>query len=130
MNVATRLAVRMDMSIEVKRAYEPPAAGDGYRVLVDRLWPRGLSREQLQIDEWLREAAPSDELRRARHGGELGWGEFRRAYLAELKTQRDALRRLAAAARQERLTLVFAARDAVHNNAVVLRQYLKMLGAE
>ncbi|RRQ21847.1 DUF488 domain-containing protein [Thiohalobacter thiocyanaticus] len=118
------------MSVAVKRAYDPPAAGDGYRVLVDRLWPRGLSREQLQIDEWLRETAPSEELRRGLHGGELGWGEFRRAYLAELKAHRDALRRLAAAARQDRLTLVFGARDAAHNNAVVLMQYLKMLGAD
>ncbi|MAT66603.1 MAG: hypothetical protein CMN57_13300 [Gammaproteobacteria bacterium] len=117
------------MSIAVKRAYDPPAAGDGYRVLVDRLWPRGLSREQLQIDEWFREAAPSDELRRAFHDGELGWGEFRRAYLAELKTQRDALRRLASVAGQGRLTLVFGARDEKRNNAVVLMQYLKLLGA-
>lgn len=118
------------MAVAVKRAYAPAQAGDGYRVLVDRLWPRGVARDQLGIDEWLREAAPSEGLRRAFHAGGMTWGEFRRAYLAELRTRRDDLRRLAARARQGRLTLVYGARDERRNNAVVLMQYLKMLGAE
>lgn len=118
------------MSVFLKRAYEPAQPGDGYRVLVDRLWPRGRSKAELQIDEWLKELAPSDSLRRAFHEGNLGWGEFRRAYLAELKSCRDDLRRLVQIARRGRLTLVFATQDETHNNAVVLKQYLKMLGAD
>jgi len=118
------------MSVFLKRAYEPPQRGDGYRVLVDRLWPRGRSKAELQIDEWLKDLAPSDSLRRAFHGGELSWGEFRKAYLGELKPHREALRRLVQIARHGRLTLVFAVQDETHNNAVVVKQYLKMLGAD
>jgi len=117
------------MPIFLKRAYEPPEPGDGYRVLVDRLWPRGRSKAELKIDEWLKDIAPSDALRKAFHNGELSWGEFRKAYLAELKKHRNELRRLVDLSREERLTLVFAVHDETHNNAVVLKQYLKMFGA-
>ena len=118
------------MAIAIKRAYDSPAAADGHRVLVDRLWPRGVSREQLAIGEWLREAAPSDHLRRAFHAGDMGWGEFRRAYLSELSDRREQLEHLVPLARRGRLTLVYAARDPERNNAVVLQQYLNMLGAD
>ncbi len=115
------------MSIALKRAFEAPTPDDGYRVLVDRLWPRGVAKADARIDEWRKELAPSDALRKAFHAGELGWGEFRRRYLAELKAHREALRPLAEHAARDTVTLVFASKDVRHNNAVVLRQYLEML---
>lgn len=118
------------MSVFLKRAYEPALPRDGYRVLVDRLWPRGRSKDELKIDEWLKELAPSDSIRKAFHRGDLSWKAFRNAYLGELKQHRADLRRLAQIARDRRLTLVFASQDETHNNAVVLKQYLKMLGAD
>lgn len=117
------------MTIRLKRAFDKPNRRDGYRVLVDRIWPRGIPKAEARIDEWRKEIAPSSELRKAYHAGELGWGEFRRRYLAELKTHREALRDLAARARKRSVTLVFASRDEQHNNAEVLRQYLAMLKA-
>ena len=118
------------MPIKLKRAYEPATPRDGHRVLVDRLWPRGRSKDQLQIDEWLKEVAPSDKLRRWFHQDESRWSEFRRRYLSELKTHRETLRKLAARAEQERITLIFSATNADHNNAVVLKQYLRMLSRD
>ena len=116
------------MSFALKRVYEEAAPADGYRVLVDRLWPRGVSKEAARLDAWLRDEAPSDELRRRFHEGELTWGEFRRAYLAELKDQREGLRPLAERARGQKVTLLFARADPARNNAVVLKQYLERLG--
>ena len=116
------------MPVAVKRAYEPPTPADGYRILVDRLWPRGLAKDEIEIDEWLKEAAPSDSLRKSFHKGEVTWSEFRKAYLAELKTHRDELRRLADISKKGSLTIVFSAKDQEHNNAVVFMQYLQMLG--
>lgn len=115
------------MSLALKRAFEAPTPEDGHRVLVDRLWPRGVAKADARIDAWPKEAAPSDALRKAYHSGELGWGEFRRRYLAELKAHRETLRPLVERAARERVTLVFAAKDERHNNAVVLAQYLAML---
>lgn len=115
------------MNVALKRAYDSPNSRDGHRVLVDRLWPRGISKEQARIDAWPKEVAPSDELRKAFHDGRLTWGEFRRRYLGELKAHRDVVRDLAARAGRERVTLVFSAKDERRNNAVVLKQYLEML---
>ncbi len=115
------------MSIALKRAYDEPESGDGYRVLVDKLWPRGVSKEQLEVDEWLKEVAPSDELRKAFHADQLSWDEFRKDYLAELKDHREELKPLAERAQKQKVTLVFSASDTEHNNAVVVQQYLKML---
>jgi len=115
------------MSLALKRAFEAPAPEDGHRVLVDRLWPRGVAKADARIDDWSKEVAPSDALRKAFHAGELGWGEFRRRYLRELKAHRETLRPLAERAGREPVTLVFAAKDERHNNAVVLAQYLAML---
>lgn len=114
------------MSIELKRAFDEPG-NDGYRVLVDRIWPRGVSREALRADEWLKDVAPASALRKDFHAGKLSWDEFRRSYLAELKDHRDTLRPLAERATRETVTLLFSAKDEQHNNAVVLRQYLNML---
>ena len=115
------------MSIQLKRAYDP-LGNDGYRVLVDRLWPRGIPKEELQADEWLREVAPTDDLRKDFHKGRLSWGEFRRGYLGELKQQRDRLRPVDERATGETVTLLFSAKDRDRNNAVVMRHYLAMLG--
>ncbi|MDQ7731162.1 DUF488 family protein [Halomonas sp. SpR1] len=115
------------MSIELKRAYETPHSNDGYRVLVDGIWPRGVSKEEAKIDEWRKEVAPSSELRKVFHNGSLDWSDFRRRYLKELTPYREALRELAQRAKKERVTLVFASKDERRNNAEVLRQYLNML---
>ncbi|MBS9405523.1 DUF488 family protein [Halomonas sp. TRM85114] len=115
------------MSIELKRVYDTADPEDGYRVLVDRIWPRGISREASRIDEWRKEVAPSTELRKAFHVGSLEWDDFRRGYLSELTAFRESLRDLARRAKEEKVTLVFSSRDERHNNAEVLRQYLKML---
>lgn len=115
------------MDVRIKRVYDPPEESDGARLLVDRLWPRGVAREGARIDAWEKEAAPSDALRRFFGHDPTRWEEFRRRYLAELKESpaREALARLADRARSSRVTLLYAARDASHNNAVVLRGALE-----
>jgi uncharacterized protein YeaO (DUF488 family) len=111
--------------IRLKRVYEPPSAGDGWRVLVDRLWPRGLTKEQAALDVWAKEIAPSDALRRW-FGHEPGkWDEFRKRYFAELDGHPEAVGRLLRPAAGGPITLLFAARDAERNNAVALREYLQ-----
>ena len=113
-----------ELDITLKRAYDPAAEDDGYRVLVDRLWPRGVSREKARLDEWARELAPSTELRRW-FGHDPGrFDEFQRRYREELDGHGDELEELRARARSGRLTLVFGARDTEHNDAVVLAEVL------
>jgi len=107
----------------LKRVYEAPAGDDGMRVLVDRLWPRGLSKDKARIDLWLKDIAPSDALRREFHAHPDRWGDFRAAYRAELDGN-QALGELKSLARQRKVTLLFAARDPEHNNAVVLKELL------
>jgi uncharacterized protein YeaO (DUF488 family) len=109
--------------IRIKRIYDPPAADDGRRILVDRLWPRGLTREAAQIDDWLKELAPSDELRRWFGHDPVRWEEFRSRYRAELAGQ-PLLNELKATAGTGTVTLLFAAQDRDHNNAVVLQELL------
>jgi uncharacterized protein YeaO (DUF488 family) len=112
--------------LRIKRVYQPPDIADGVRILVDRLWPRGVSRERAQIELWLKEVAPSDALRRRFHGDPTRWDAFRTAYYAELEGEpaqaavRDLLDRLM----REPVTLLFAARDEVRNNAVALKEWL------
>lgn len=115
------------MGIELKRVYESPSSDDGYRVLVDKLWPRGVSKEDAKLDEWIKFAAPSDDLRNWFHSNEAEWGEFRKRYLAELKEHREELRPFANRAKQQRVTLLYASKDTEQNNAVVLREYLSRL---
>jgi uncharacterized protein YeaO (DUF488 family) len=112
------------LTVALKRAYEPPAAGDGPRVLVDRLWPRGVSKQDLRIAAWLRDIGPSTALRAWFGHDPAKWGEFRRRYRAELAGKRALLEELAGYARGGRMTLVFGARDPVHNQAAVLREVL------
>jgi uncharacterized protein YeaO (DUF488 family) len=113
------------MDVRLKRAYEPPAASDGYRVLIDRIWPRGVSRQQAQLGEWARELAPSSELRRWFDHDPARFAAFRRRYSDELATQNDKLRELRRRARAGTLTLVYGARDTEHNDAVVLAEILR-----
>ena len=110
--------------IRLKRAYEPPSPEDGTRVLVDRLWPRGVRKAEAVIDCWLKEIAPSSELRRWFGHDPSRWEEFRRRYRAELSSRPELLNRLRALAEQGTLTLVYAARDEDHNQAVALRGML------
>ena len=112
---------------QVKRAYEPPASDDGYRVLVDRLWPRGLSKQAAAVDEWLKDIAPSAELRRWFGHDPERWAEFKVRYSEELRSpeRSAALERLREAARTRgSVTLLFAARDTTHNHAVALLEVL------
>ncbi len=110
--------------IRIKRIYEPPAAADGRRVLIDRLWPRGMSKNEAKVDEWLKEIAPSDELRTWFGHDPAKWAEFRTRYREELKDHGELLDRLRAEAHKGTVTLLFAARDEEHNNAVVLKELL------
>jgi|SRR5215213_1944877 len=112
------------MNVRKKRAYEPSAATDGYRVLIDGLWPRGLQREQARIDEWARDLAPSASLRRWYGHEPQRFDEFRRRYVQELADSRDRLAELRRRARGGRVTLVFAARDGEHSNGAVLASVL------
>jgi uncharacterized protein YeaO (DUF488 family) len=114
-------------ALRVRRVYEAPDAGDGTRVLVDRLWPRGINKERAQIDAWLKDLAPSHELRRRFHGHPEAWDEFVATYADELCAPAAAaavhgLRELAATGH---VTLLYAARDETHNNAVALKLWLE-----
>jgi uncharacterized protein YeaO (DUF488 family) len=113
------------IDVRVKRAYESVSSIDGYRVLIDRLWPRGISREQAHLDAWEKELAPSAELRRW-FGHEPGrYDEFRRRYVDELRAERPRIAELRRRAREGTVTLVHAARDTEHNDAVVLAESLR-----
>ena len=111
--------------IQAKRAYDPPAKGDGARFLVDRLWPRGIKKEDLRIDGWLKEVAPSDDLRKWFDHDPDRWEAFRDRYAKELDEKSDALDPIREAASQGDITLVFAAKNPDHNNAVALKAYLE-----
>jgi uncharacterized protein YeaO (DUF488 family) len=113
------------MSVRLKRAYEQPASSDGYRVLVDRLWPRGVRREEARLDEWAKELAPSATLRRWFAHDPARFAEFRRRYTAELAAHEEKLGELRRRARNGTLTLVYGARDEEHNDAVVLAELLR-----
>jgi uncharacterized protein YeaO (DUF488 family) len=115
------------MTVVIKRVYEPAARGDGARLLVDRLWPRGLTKERAAVDEWLRDLAPSNELRHWYHARPTQWASFRKKYLKELSLPpaEDALRRLYDLARKKkRITLLFASKNEEQNNAIVLKELL------
>jgi uncharacterized protein YeaO (DUF488 family) len=111
--------------IRVKRIYDPAARGDGFRVLVDRLWPRGLRKDRVQIDAWQRELAPSPALRKWFGHQVPRWAEFRTRYRAELHDRESDLEALRHRAEQQPLTLLHAARDTAHNHALVLKEVLE-----
>lgn len=112
--------------IRIKRIYDPADGSDGVRVLVDRLWPRGVKKDAARIDDWLKDVAPSHELRKWFGHDEAKWPEFAEKYRAELKgpEQAAALERLLRLAADSDLTLVYSAKDSAHNNAVVIRDVL------
>ncbi|MGH6823699.1 MAG: DUF488 domain-containing protein [Methylocella sp.] len=110
--------------IQIKRIYEPPMASDGTRILVDRLWPRGVARDEARIDAWIKSAAPSDALRRWYSHDPEKWPEFRARYIAELKHNPAVVELQDMAAKSITLTLLFAAKDRLRNNAAVLQEFL------
>ena len=111
--------------IRVKRVYEPSEKNDGVRFLVDHLWPRGLKKESLHVERWIKLVSPSNKLRSWFGHEPVKWKEFRRRYFAELDEQPDTWEALLEAAREKDITLVFSARDIEHNNAVALKSYLE-----
>ena len=111
--------------IRIKRIYDPPDPGDGYRVLVDRLWPRGITKERADLDEWARELAPSQELRKWFNHVPERFDEFRSRYRKELGAQGEELDRLRERAGSGPVTLLYGARDREHNDAVVLAEILR-----
>lgn len=118
----------MTTRLKLKRAYEEAEDADGLRILVDRLWPRGLKKEEARIDHWARDIAPGTELRRWFGHDPDKWPEFRRRYEAELGENEAGVKALRELIGSRNATLVFAARDVEHNNAVVLRDYLASRG--
>ena len=113
------------MDVRLKRAYDPATPADGYRVLVDRLWPRGVSRERARLDAWEKDLAPSPELRQWFGHAPERFDEFRRRYIDELRGRRRELAALRRRAREGTLTLVYSAHDREHNDAVVLAEILR-----
>jgi uncharacterized protein YeaO (DUF488 family) len=111
-------------NVRLKRAYEPRSADDGTRILVDRLWPRGVSKKQAAIDQWVKDIAPSTELRRWFGHDPDRWEEFRRRYAKEVHQKADLLQQLRSLARKGPITLVYAARDEEHNAAIELRELI------
>ncbi len=117
---------------KVKRVYDQPSRDDGKRVLIDRLWPRGLKKETAHIDEWMKEIAPSTELRKWFGHDQEKWNEFKKRFFAELNAEGDRIDSLVAVARKGTVTLLFGSKEERHNNAVALKEYLdsRMKGAE
>jgi len=113
------------MNIKLKRAYEAPQEDDGFRILVDRLWPRGVSRDSAGIDLWLKEIAPIDDLRKWFAHDPEKWAEFRDRYVRELNHHPEVVEELRTHVHQGTVTLVYGAKDQEHNNAVALKEYLE-----
>jgi len=113
------------MKLLLKRAYDPPAHSDGERILIDRIWPRGVSKEKASIDLWLKEIAPSTELRRWYGHKPERWQEFQKRYYSELEQRPEVVAQLRKELRKGPVTLVFGAKDVEHSNAEALREYLK-----
>lgn len=118
------MSKKISERVKLKRAYETPATDDGIRVLVDRLWPRGVKKTEAAIDHWMKELAPSTELRKWFGHDPARWGEFRKRYAAEIHENRVELDRLRGLIADGTVTLVYSAHDETHNDAVVLREIL------
>jgi uncharacterized protein YeaO (DUF488 family) len=117
------------MTLRTKRVYEPPEQEDGLRVLVDRIWPRGLSKERAAVDLWLKEIAPSRDLRRWFGHDPSRWQEFKRRYFRELSHEEEPLNELRSQARKNTVTLLFGTREERYNNAEALKEYLRQASA-
>ena len=112
-------------AIRLKRAYEPPSADDGQRILVERLWPRGLTKAGAKIDEWMKDVAPSPALRKWFAHDPAKWKQFQQRYWKELRHESDAVDQLRKKAKKRRVTLIYAARDEEHNGALALKRFLE-----
>ena len=115
----------MKMTIEAKRVYEAPRKKGGYRVLVDRLWPRGLRKDEVHIDLWLKDVAPSNTLRKWFDHDPAKWAQFQRRYFSELDGQQESVDQLVASAKGRPIVLLYGAKDVEHNQAVALKKYLE-----
>ncbi|MGQ0656779.1 MAG: DUF488 domain-containing protein [Chromatiales bacterium] len=115
----------MSANIQAKRIYEPAGSADGVRILIDRLWPRGLRKKDAKISLWLKEVAPSAELRRWFGHRPDRWEAFQKRYVRELESKPESIETVAAAVRRGKVTLLYGAHDTVHNHAVVLARYLR-----
>lgn len=113
------------MSLTIKRIYEPVAPKDGFRILIDRIWPRGLSKASASVDLWLKTLAPSTKLRQWFGHDPEKWVQFRQRYFAELAGQAEAVDQVRKMAKRRRVTLLYGAKDTLHNNAVALMEYLE-----
>ncbi|GJM24322.1 MAG: hypothetical protein DHS20C16_07370 [Phycisphaerae bacterium] len=113
------------MALKLKRIYDEPSSADGVRVLVDRLWPRGISKEKAKIDEWMRDIAPSNELRKWVHEDPSRWAAFKRKYFKVLREQEEAIDQISKLAKRKTITLLYAAKDTERNNAVALKEYIE-----
>jgi uncharacterized protein YeaO (DUF488 family) len=111
--------------VKIKRVYDPASRDDGKRILVDRLWPRGVRKEDAKIDQWQKEIAPSNELRKWFGHDPARWQEFRKKYVGELEGKSELMEGLRAESRKGMITLLFAAKDTTHNNAVVLKELIE-----
>ena len=111
--------------IDIKRIYDQPLPGDGKRILVDRLWPRGLKKEDARIDEWIKELAPSNELRKWFDHDPNKWGEFRKRFFTELHRKQDVVDGIISAVRKGTVTLLFGSKEERFNNAVALKEYIE-----
>jgi len=113
------------MPISLKRVYEKPSPEDGKRILVERLWPRGLKKEEAHVDEWLRDLAPSNELRKWYGHNPAKWSQFKEKYWKELAKKQDVASKLARECREKKVTFVFAAKEQQYNNAVALKEFIE-----
>lgn len=111
------------MQIQIKRVYETPSKEDGRRILIDRLWPRGLTKEKAKIDLWIKDIAPSTTLRKWFSHDPAKWSEFKKRYITEIKNNTAAVSQLEEQLKKEKVTLVYGAKDEEHNDAVVLKEY-------
>jgi len=116
--------------MRIKRTYDAPDKEDGYRILVDRLWPRGVAKEKAKVDLWLKEIAPSDELRKWFAHDPTKWEEFKKRYAKELETKQDLVKEIEQTTKKGTVTLLYSAKDSEHNNAVALKAYLEKGGAK
>jgi len=122
---ATETESRGDMNIKIKRVYEHPEKDDGMRILVDRLWPRGLTKKKASVDLWLKDIAPSTELRKWFAHDPDKWKRFRGRYQTEIRNNHDLIKVIKRKAREGTITLIYGARDEKHNEALVLKQFLE-----
>jgi uncharacterized protein YeaO (DUF488 family) len=113
------------VNVQIKRVYEEPSTSDGKRILIDRLWPRGLTKEKAKVDLWLKDIAPSTELRQWFGHDPSKWNEFKKRYHDELKKNREIIVKLIEQLKTGKVTLVYGAKDEEHNDAVVLKEYLE-----